>query len=119
MPRMRSGGTPSDLPMSTLSVHDLIGKRMEIRAMEQSGSSRLLNGLKGTVIGLHPIAPGWVKFRLDRNTVTPHQEWSVPKERLIPCDDPDVPSARGGEYVTSLRNVDPRALASQNFRFPK
>jgi hypothetical protein len=39
---------------------------------------------------LHPIAAGWVKLRLDQNSITPHQEWSIPKDRLIASEDEDA-----------------------------
>jgi hypothetical protein len=62
---------------------DLIGKKVIIRAQKQCGSARLLNGLTGTVIALHPIAPFWVKVHLDVNLVSPHREWSIPEDRLV------------------------------------
>jgi hypothetical protein len=65
---------------------DIIGRKLIIRAQKQYGSARLLNGLTGTVIALHPIAPFWVKVHLDVNLVTPHREWSVPDDRLMLYD---------------------------------
>jgi hypothetical protein len=66
-------------------LKEIIGKRVQIQAIKECGSARLLNGLKGTVIGRHPIAAEWVKLQLDRNSVTSHREWSVPAERLVLC----------------------------------
>lgn len=60
-----------------------IGKRVKIRAFKPEGSARLLDGLTGTVLAPHPLAEDWVKIRLDPNPVTPHEEWSVPKDRLV------------------------------------
>lgn len=64
----------------------LVGKRVQICAVKEFGSARLLNGLTGTVIGLHPIAFGWVKLELDPNSVTPHHRWSVAVDRLVIID---------------------------------
>jgi len=65
------------------SLHHLIGARVRIQAVKEIGSARLLHGLTGTVIGLHPIAEDWVKVQLDANGVTPHRVWSVPLDRLV------------------------------------
>jgi hypothetical protein len=65
----------------------LIGKKVRIRAAKQYGSAILLNGLMGTVVSLHPVVPDWVKVRLDHNAITPYQEWSVPADGLILCDE--------------------------------
>jgi hypothetical protein len=43
----------------------------------------VLNGLTGTVIALHDIAPDWVIVRLDPNLVTPYREWAIPEDRLV------------------------------------
>lgn len=63
-------------------METLIGKRVSIFATRSFGSARLLHGLTGIVVARHPIAPGWVKVRLDPNPVTQYQEWSVPQDRL-------------------------------------
>jgi hypothetical protein len=62
--------------------------RVQIRAIKEQGSARLLNGLTGTVIGLHPIAFGWVKLDLDPNSITPHRQWSVAIDRLVVVEAP-------------------------------
>ena len=62
---------------------DLIGKRVQIRAVKAHGSARLLDGLTGTVTAVHPIASGWVKLDLDENSRTPHRDWSVAADRLV------------------------------------
>jgi hypothetical protein len=64
-------------------VEIFIGKRVRIRAVKDVGSERLLDGLTGRVVELHPIAHKWVKVELDPNPVTPHRIWSVPMERLV------------------------------------
>jgi hypothetical protein len=58
------------------------GDRVLIRALGDTGSARLLDGLTGQVVGPHPIARGWYKLNLDPNTITPHNEWSAPRDRL-------------------------------------
>lgn len=68
-------------PMST--GEELVGKRVQIRAVKQIGSARLLDGLTGTVVAVHPIASGWVKLDLDENSRTPHRDWSVAADRLV------------------------------------
>jgi hypothetical protein len=65
---------------------DLVGRRVVIQAAKQQGSARLLNGLTGTVIAPHPLTPNWVKMQLDPNPVTPHQEWTIPVDRLVLLD---------------------------------
>jgi hypothetical protein len=65
------------------SIEELIGKRVKIRAVKAHGSARFLDGLMGTVVGLHPIARGWVKLDLDQNSRTPHRDWSVAVDRLV------------------------------------
>jgi hypothetical protein len=62
---------------------DLLGKKVIIRATTQLGSVSILNGLTGIVIAPHPIAPRWVKIRLDPNEITPLEEWPVPEDRLV------------------------------------
>jgi hypothetical protein len=52
------------------------------------GSAKVLNGLTGVIIKPHPLANGWYKVRLDSNEITPHLEWSVPGERLLPEKQP-------------------------------
>jgi hypothetical protein len=64
-------------------AEQLVGKRVQIEAIKPHGSARLLHGLTGTVVALHPIASGWVKVELDENSRTPHLEWSVAVDRLI------------------------------------
>ena len=59
------------------------GDRVLIRALRDIGSARLLDGLTGQVVGPHPIARGWYKVNLDPNTITPHSEWSAPRDRLM------------------------------------
>ncbi len=71
----------SERPHST--AEDLVGKRVQIRAVKELGSARLLDGLTGTVVAKHPIASGWVKLDLDENTRTPHRDWSVATDRLV------------------------------------
>ncbi|MFL6415035.1 MAG: hypothetical protein ACJ74Y_05130 [Bryobacteraceae bacterium] len=65
------------------ACEELIGKRVQIRAVKALGSARLLDGLTGTVVALHPIATGWVKLDLDENSRTPHRDWSVAADRLV------------------------------------
>jgi hypothetical protein len=64
-------------------AEQLLGKRVQIEAIKPHGSARLLHGLTGTVVALHPIASGWVKVELDENSRTPHREWSVAVDRLV------------------------------------
>ena len=64
-------------------AEQLLGKRVQIEAIKPHGSARLLHGLTGTVIALHPIASGWVKVELDENSRTPHRDWSVAVDRLV------------------------------------
>jgi hypothetical protein len=61
----------------------LVGKRVKLRPSKWFGSVRVLNGLTGTVIAPHPIAPRWVKLQLDPNQVTPYKEWTVPQDWLV------------------------------------
>lgn len=68
---------------SSKDVQDLVGKRVRIRAIKEFGSARLLNGLTGTVVAMHPVAAGWVKINLDINPITPYQDWSVAIDRLV------------------------------------
>jgi hypothetical protein len=56
---------------------------VRIRALKPEESARFLNGLTGTVIGVHPLVPDWVKLRLDPNPRTPYRERSIPADRLI------------------------------------
>src|SRR4051794_10496504 len=65
------------------TTEELVGKRVKIRAVKAQGSARLLDGLLGTVVGVHPIARGWVKLDLDQNSRTPHRDWSVAADRLV------------------------------------
>jgi hypothetical protein len=64
-------------------AEQLVGKRVQIEAVKPHGSARLLHGLTGIVVALHPIASGWVKLELDENSRTPHRDWSVAVDRLI------------------------------------
>jgi hypothetical protein len=64
------------------------GDRVRIRAFREIGSARLLDGIGGKIIALHPVATGWFKIRLDPNGVTPHTEWSAPGDRLVPEESP-------------------------------
>jgi hypothetical protein len=66
-----------------ITAADLVGKKVTIRATTPLGSVSILNGLTGIVIAPHPIAPRWVKIRLDPNEVTPLEEWPVPEDRLV------------------------------------
>jgi hypothetical protein len=59
------------------------GDRVRISAISNMGSARLLHGLTGEVVGLHPLARGWYKIRLDANKISPHSEWTAPAERLV------------------------------------
>ncbi len=38
----------------------------------------------------HAFAKGWYKVRLEPNDVTPHQDWSVPGDRLVRCKDGEL-----------------------------
>ena len=78
-------GNSRPAPVSR-TTDDIIGKRVRIRAVKAFGSARLLDGLTGTVVALHPIASGWVKLDLDENSRTPHRSWSVAIDRLVPVD---------------------------------
>jgi hypothetical protein len=73
-----TGGSHRLVPQSTL-----LGKRVRINGTLAQGSAFLLNGLTGTVIAFHDIAPDWVIVRLDQNLVTPYSEWAIPENRLI------------------------------------
>jgi hypothetical protein len=66
------------------------GDRVRIVAVKKIGSAKLLNGLTGEVIGPHALAKGWYKVRLDPNEITPHEDWSIPGERLVRYDEMDV-----------------------------
>jgi len=63
-----------------------VGQKVRIRAIKWVGSARVLNGLTGTVVGTHPIAPDWIRIRLDPNSVTPKLDWSIPADRLVPLN---------------------------------
>jgi|SRR5689334_18746503 hypothetical protein len=76
-------GNPSKATEAQNRAESLIGKRVQIQAVAAHGSARLLHGLTGTVVALHPIASGWVKLNLDENIRTPHRDWSVAVDRLI------------------------------------
>lgn len=98
-PSWGTTGSGSSDPANPSKVTDaldraeaLIGKRVRIQAVKAQGSARLLHGLTGTVVALHPIASGWVKLELDENTRTPHRDWSVATDRIIPIDT-DVPGS--------------------------
>jgi hypothetical protein len=65
---------------------DLVGKRVRIRAIKETGSARVLNGLTGTVTALHPVMSKWYKIDLDPNSVSRHREWSIPADRLVVCE---------------------------------
>ncbi len=67
------------------------GDRVRILAVREIGSARLLHGLTGRVICPHALVHGWYKVELDPNTVTPHADWSVPADRLVPYDEPPTP----------------------------
>lgn len=64
----------------------MVGKRVRICAVKAFGSARLLDGLTGTVVAIHPIASGWVKLELDENSRSPHRDWSVAVDRLVLVD---------------------------------
>lgn len=83
-----SSGPPDESgPLRGLrNAEDIIGRRVRIRAVKAVGSARLLDGLTGTVIALHPIASGWVKLDLDENPHTPYRDWSVAVDRLVLVD---------------------------------
>jgi hypothetical protein len=63
----------------------LIGKRVQIHALKWDDGVRILDGLAGVVIAIHPIASEWVKIRLDPNSITPDLEWSIRADRLSFC----------------------------------
>jgi len=54
------------------------------------------------VVGPHPLARGWYKINLDPNEITPHNDWSAPRDRLTRIDEKedvgDVPA------LTQLRH---------------
>jgi hypothetical protein len=80
----------------------LIGKKVRIRAVSPYGSARLLDGLTGVVLASHPVAPAWVRVRLDFNLVTYHRDWSIPEDVLIVCDSDmgmDEPQPDGGHNL--------------------
>ena len=79
-------GSHSKATESENRAEQLVGKRVQIHALATLGSARLLHGLTGTVVALHPIASGWVKLDLDENSRTPHRDWSVAVDRLIAID---------------------------------
>jgi len=83
-------GNPSKAADPLSRAEELVGQRVQIQAVKQHGSARLLHGLTGRVVALHPIASGWVKLDLDENTRTPHRDWSVAVDRLIVID-PNAP----------------------------
>jgi hypothetical protein len=60
----------------------VIGRRVQVRAARPQGSARFLDGLTGTVIAKHPIAPNWVIVALHLNARTHHLEWGIPIESL-------------------------------------
>jgi hypothetical protein len=62
---------------------DLVGKRVQIRAIKNEGSARVLNGLTGIVTATHPIATGWCLIDLDMNHRTVHRSWSIAVDRLV------------------------------------
>jgi hypothetical protein len=64
----------------------LIGKKVTIQAVSPYGSARFLDGLTGVVLASHPIAPDWVRVRLDFDLVTQYREWSIPEDVLIVCE---------------------------------
>ena len=72
----------------------LIGKRVVIQAFKPYGSARLLDGLKGTVVRMHHIAGDWAIVQLDPNPVTPHEEWPIPIDRLVECDESCLPDRK-------------------------
>lgn len=55
---------------------------MRIQAFKEIGSAYLLRGLTAEVTGGHFVA-GWVKIRLDPNSVTEELEWSIAEDRLV------------------------------------
>jgi hypothetical protein len=64
----------------------LIGTRVRIKASKLEGSARMLNGLEATVTGVHPLAKGWYTIELEENSITAHREWTIPADRLVPCE---------------------------------
>ena len=66
-----------------MRLFTFVGKRVQIIGTPQQGSAYLLNGLTGTVIAPHEIAPDWVIVRLDPNLVTPYTEWAIPEDSLV------------------------------------
>jgi hypothetical protein len=68
------------------------GERVRIWASREIGSARLLDGLTGEIVGPHPVARGWYKINLDPNEITPYNNWSAPRDRLVRIErmeDPD------------------------------
>ena len=63
------------------------GERVRIKALREIGSARLLDGLTGSVVAPHPLARGWYKINLDPNEITPHSDWSAPRDRLRRVDE--------------------------------
>ncbi|MFL6447652.1 MAG: hypothetical protein ACJ746_08180 [Bryobacteraceae bacterium] len=93
VPIAPDSAAPQTMPGAIPSLgtgEELVGKRVQIRAVKAQGSARLLDGLMGTVIGMHPIARGWVKLDLDQNPRTPHRDWSVATDRLVLVEPGDV-----------------------------
>jgi hypothetical protein len=61
---------------------------VRIQALKEIGSARLLHGICGEVLRLHPIARGWYIVQLDANGITTHLDWPVPGDCLISDLDP-------------------------------
>jgi hypothetical protein len=82
--RAQSRGAPFGRSSPTnVSTSFQPGDRVRIRALRDTGSARLLDGLSGEVVGPHPIARNWYKIRLDANHISPHSEWTAPFDRLV------------------------------------
>lgn len=59
-----------------------VRRRVRIRQSESEGSAKVLDGLRATVIGPHPVVHGWVKIKLDPNDRVSEREWSIAEENL-------------------------------------
>src|SRR5579875_3227997 len=87
----------------------LTGKRIQIRTLKWDDSVRILDGLAGVVVAMHPIASEWVKIRLDPNPVTADLEWSIPANRLLLCEAESCPSDK-----REFKVVHPHQYASRS-----
>jgi hypothetical protein len=70
--------------MEYAAEDSLIGRRVRIKAAKLLGSARVLNGIKATVTGVHPLAHGWYTIELEDNSITTHRQWTIPSECIVP-----------------------------------